>query len=111
MISAVMGSAALVGMTGAIAQTPSSNLDPLEGLGTDSTAEGESLFGSTNGPFDIIHRAILAPTMSSQEYQKYQQELIGDEAEAFRLRQQEALRQSQETNVVEPEGALDGSTL
>ncbi|MGF1523681.1 MAG: hypothetical protein ACFBSF_15295 [Leptolyngbyaceae cyanobacterium] len=74
----------------AMAQT-ASEVDPLEGFETDD--DGADFFGEGSSPFDAIHRAILTPSMSAGEFQQQQQESISTEAESFRLRQQEALRQ------------------
>ena len=90
LIGALVGASAVFTAGEAIAQT-SSDIDPLEGLGTDD--DGDALFGDGANPFDIIHRAVLSPSMSAGEYQQQQQRAITNEAEAFRLRQQEALRQ------------------
>jgi hypothetical protein len=79
---------------------PASNIDPLEGLGTNN--EGFETFGDTNNPFGLIHRAILAPSITSGEFQAQQRERISSEAEAFRQRQQEALREA-----TEPQPAVD----
>jgi len=67
-----------------------------ERLGTDD--DGADPFGSSGNPFELIHRALSAPSLSTDEFQAQQQRAISNEAEAFRLRQQEALRQ-QETGV------------
>lgn len=71
----------------AVAQ--STELDPLEGLNTDDD-------GDAPDPFDLIHRAVFAPSMNADEFQEQQQEAISTEAEAFRLRQQQLIRQQQE---------------
>ncbi|MBE7383652.1 MAG: hypothetical protein F6J95_019810 [Leptolyngbya sp. SIO1E4] len=104
----LVGSLATVGaaFTAAEAIAQSSDIDPLEGLGTDD--DGADLFGDGSNPFDLIHRAILAPSISSEEFQQQQQRAISDEAEAFRLRQQEALRQQQS---VDAEGVNEGDAL
>lgn len=75
---------------GAMAQA--NNIDPLEGLGSNNDA-GANLFGDSSNPFDLLHRAILAPSISSGEYRVQAGRQISTEAEAFRQRQQEALRQ------------------
>ncbi|WP_272062518.1 hypothetical protein [Oscillatoria sp. CS-180] len=92
----------------AIAQT--SDLDPLEGLGTDD--DGADLFGDTSNPYELIHRAILAPSMSADEFQERQDRAISGEAEDFRLRQQEALRQIQNAETAPTdEISVDGEAL
>jgi hypothetical protein len=105
LVGALAGVTGVMSATAAIAQT--SDLDPLEGLGTDD--DGADLFGDTSNPFELIHRAILAPSMSSDEYQEYQQRLLGNEAESFRLRQQEAMRQQGTGDVVDSDAAAEDS--
>lgn len=78
-------------MFGNAAIAQSGDIDPLEGLGTDD--DGADAFGGSNSPFELIHRAILAPSMSGEEFFQYQNQLLTDEASDFRQRQQEALRQ------------------
>lgn len=68
-----------------------SDIDPLEGLGTDD--DGSGPFGTGDDPFDLFHRAVLAPSIGREEFRDQQQRAITNEAESFRLRQQEALRQ------------------
>ena len=92
-------------LTGGEAIAQDADIDPLEGLNTDD--DGSDLFGDGSNPFDLIHRAILAPSMSSGEFQERQQEAISSEAEAFRQRQQEAIRQQQ---TVEVESTIDDTT-
>lgn len=92
---------------GAIAQ--STDIDPLEGLGTDD--DGAGLFGDDTDPFDLFHRAVLAPSKSGDEFRQQQQQAISNEAEAFRLRQQEALQQPSEPvapTVEEPSDTGEG---
>ncbi|MEM9005122.1 MAG: hypothetical protein AAGE59_16560 [Cyanobacteria bacterium P01_F01_bin.86] len=96
LVGALAGVGAMFTASEAIAQT-SSEIDPLEGLGTDD--DGSDFFGDSSNPFDVIHRAILSPSMSSDEFQRQQQESIGSEAESFRQRQQEALRQQESLGV------------
>lgn len=79
----------------------SSDIDPLEGLNTDD--DGAGLLGDSNDPFDLFHRAVLAPSKSPDAFQQQQQRAISSEAEAFRLRQQEALRQQDTLEVVDGE--------
>ena len=92
LIGALAGAGAVFTAGEAIAQT-SSDVDPLEGLGTDD--DGSNIFGDGANPFDLIQDVILSPSMSAGEYQQQQQRAISNEAEAFRLRQQEALREQQ----------------
>ena len=89
LVAVAIGGGALFTTQGAVAQT--SNLDPLEGLGTDD--DGADLFGESSNPYELIHRAILAPSMSSEEFQERQNQAISGEAQDFRLRQQELIRQ------------------
>lgn len=81
----------------ALNQAPS-NIDPLEGLGTDQ--QGSDTFGETNNPFELIHRALSAPSLTSGEFQAQQRRRISSEAEAFRQRQQEALREASDPQPV-----------
>lgn len=76
-----------------VVSAQSSDIDPLEGLGTDD--DGSGPFGGGDDPFDLFHRAVLAPSMGRDEFQEQQQRAITSEAESFRLRQQEALRQQE----------------
>lgn len=92
----------------AIAQT-AEDVDPLEGLGTDD--DGDSLFGDSANPFDIIHRAVLAPSMSTDEFNQRQQQELGSEADAFRLRQQEAIRLQQSPAVDEATTEIEEDAL
>ncbi|MEO1299149.1 MAG: hypothetical protein AAFW75_25900 [Cyanobacteria bacterium J06636_16] len=92
----LIGTLASAGATftaGAATAQTSSEIDPLEGLATDD--DGSDFFGDNSNPFDVIHRAIQRPSMSSDEFQQQQRSSINTEAESFRLRQQEALRQQQ----------------
>ncbi|NEQ46355.1 MAG: hypothetical protein F6K00_23555 [Leptolyngbya sp. SIOISBB] len=77
-----------VSMHSALAQT---DVEPFSNVGTDD--DGASLFGDSSDPFELIHRAISVPGMSSQEFLDYQDRAIGSEAQDFRQRQQELLRQ------------------
>jgi hypothetical protein len=49
--------------------------------------------------------------MSSEEYQVYQQQVIQGEAQNFRLRQQELLRQQEALETTEDEISVDGEAL
>jgi hypothetical protein len=94
LMSALAGIGA-IGLSGqAIAQTTpsSSSIDPQVWLGGTRDNSG-NLFGGSSDPFDLIHRAILAPSVSQEEFRNQQQRQITSEADAFRLRQQEALRE------------------
>lgn len=90
----------------AIAQT-SSDLGAPERLGTDDN--GSDLFGDSSSPFNLIHRAILAPTTSAEDFRKRQERAISSEAEDFRLRQQEAILQQQTLEAENtPEELIEG---
>ncbi|MGD1858748.1 MAG: hypothetical protein ACFB0E_02110 [Leptolyngbyaceae cyanobacterium] len=92
----------------AIAQT---ELDPFESAGTDD--DGPNIFGDSANPYELIHDAILTPTMSSEEFFQHQNRAIGTEAENFRLRQQEALRQQPAVTIEDSteEISVDGEAL
>ena len=60
-------------------------------IGTDD--DGADLFGDSSSPYELIQDAILAPSMSAQEFFEYQNRVLGDEAQDFLLRRQEALQQ------------------
>lgn len=77
-----------VSMHSALAQT---DIEPFGSAGTDD--DGSNMFGDSSDPFDLIHRAISVPSMSSQEFLEQQNRAIGNEAQDFRQRQQELLRQ------------------
>jgi hypothetical protein len=72
---------------GSLLDTPQSgdgfSSDPFSGNGSNQV----------NGVFNIINRAILAPTTSQSDFFQQQQENLGQEAADFRARQQELLRQ------------------
>lgn len=91
----------------AIAQN--TELDPLDGLVTDD--DGSDLFGDTNSPYELIHRAILAPTMTPGEFRDYQNRAITGEAQNFRLLQQEALRQQELSPRETDEVSVDDEVL
>lgn len=87
-----------------------SDLDPLEGLGTDD--DGANMFGDTSDPYELIHRAILAPSMSIEEFTNQQNQAINGEALDFRARQQELLRQQQSpSSDTEESVTVDGEAL
>ncbi len=92
----VFGSAAWSGK--AAAQT---DLEPFESMGTDD--DGANILGDSADPFDLIHRAILAPSMSAEEFFEQQNRVLGTEAQNFRLRQQELLRQQAEPTMEDTE--------
>lgn len=85
------------------------DLDPLEGLGTDDN--GADVFGDTSDPYELIHRAILAPSMSIEEFQEQQNRSINGEALNFRQRQQELLQQQQQPSAATDEITVDGEEL
>lgn len=91
----------------AVAQT--SNIDPLDGFGTDD--DGADIFGDTSDPYELIHRAILAPSMSSEEFLQQQNRAITGEAQDFRLRQQELLRQQPQLETAEEDITVDSNDL
>jgi hypothetical protein len=83
----------------AIAQE--TDIDPL----ASPNATGAAGLGSEedfNDPFELIHRAILAPTVSGAEFAAQQESRINSAASDFRQQQQEALRQ-QAAEAVETE--------
>jgi hypothetical protein len=90
-----MGTAMSIGMAffadGALAQN--SNTGAFQEFGTDD--DGADIFGDTSDPYELIHRAILAPSMSSEEFLENQNRAITGEAQDFKLRQQELIRQQQ----------------
>ncbi len=97
-----------IGASSAIAQT---DIEPFEPAGTDD--DGTNVFGDSSSPFQLIHDAILTPSMSSEEFWRQQNRNIGSEAQNFRLRQQEALRQEPTLTVEESteEITVDGEEL
>jgi hypothetical protein len=86
-----------------------SDLDPLEGLGTDD--DGANIFGDTSDPYELIHRAILAPSMSTEEFDNQQNRLINGEASDFRTRQQELLQPQSQPFEAEEDVTIDGEAL
>lgn len=108
LVGTVAGFGMTLAATSAVAQT-AADVDPFVG-GTDD--DGADLFGETSNPYELIHRAILAPTMSTEQFQEQQNRAINSEAEDFRLRQQEALRQQQTTDVdAVEEISVDGEEI
>ena len=85
------------------------DIEPFGSVGTDD--DGADLFGDSSDPFELIHRAISAPGMSSQEFLDYQNQAIGSEAQDFRLRQQELLRQQAEPAEVTEEITVDDEEI
>ena len=76
----------------AIAQE--TDIDPLE---SPSSAGAAALGGDNDfdDPFELIHRAILAPTISGEQFAEQQESRINSAAADFRQQQQEAIRQQQ----------------
>jgi hypothetical protein len=107
LIGAAMGVGVVTTAASAIAQT--SDIDPVPSTGTDDDGASD-LLGDLTSPFELIHRAILAPSMSAEEYQLQQQRVIQGEAQNFRLLQQELLRQ-QNTLEATDEISIDGEAL
>ena len=90
----------------ALAQT---DIEPFSSVGTDD--DGADVFGGSSDPFELIHRAVSAPTMSSQEFLDYQNQTIGSEAQDFRMRQQELLRQQSESVEATEEITVDDEEI
>lgn len=76
----------------AIAQE--TDIDPLESPNSTGAASLGSDEGFTD-PFELIHRAILAPTVTDAEFAAQQESRINSAASDFRQQQQEAIRQQQ----------------
>lgn len=89
MVGVLVGFGLMTLAPAAIAQTADGELDPLEGLSVEDGGDG---FGADD-PFNLIHRAILNPSMTSEDFQRQQQQRLNTEADAFRQRQREALQQ------------------
>ncbi|MGD1927366.1 MAG: hypothetical protein ACFB12_00540 [Leptolyngbyaceae cyanobacterium] len=106
LVGAFASIGAVVMSPAAIAQSADADL-----FGTDD--DGADQFGDSASPYELIHRAILAPTMSSEEFQEQQNRAITTEAQDFRQRQQEALRQQPALTVEEPGDTIsvDGEEL
>ncbi|HEY9888382.1 MAG TPA: hypothetical protein V6D02_08285 [Candidatus Obscuribacterales bacterium] len=107
----LMGVALTVGLGAVVAPAiAQSTLDPAEGFGTDD--DGADVFGDSSSPYELIHRAILAPTMSADEFQENQNRALTTEAQDFLLRQQEAIRQQQNLEAGTTEDlSIDGDAL
>lgn len=92
----LIGTAISVGaaLTAEIAVAQTADIDPLEGLGTTDD-DGSDFLGESLSPYELIHRAVLAPSMSSEEFLQQQNQAIDGAAQEFRLRQQELFRQQQ----------------
>lgn len=106
---ACLGLGAALAAQEAIAQT-SSDLGGVERLGTDD--DGSDLFGDSSSPFNLIHRAILSPGTSPEEFRQRQERAISSEADDFRLRQQEAILQQQTLEAEgTPEAVIEGDVL
>ena len=85
------------------------DIEPFDSTGTDD--DGASLFGNSSDPFELIHRAISVPGMNSQEFFEHQNRVIGDEAQDFRQRQQELLRQQSESAEATEEITVDDEEI
>lgn len=81
-------------MGNASAQT--ADAEAFGSIGTDD--DGADLFGESSSPYELIQNAILAPSMSAQEFFEYQNRVLGDEAQDFLQRRQEALQQQEATD-------------
>lgn len=81
-----LATAGLVAVLSPAQAQTSTSADPLQGLG------GAGDRTDLSNPFDLFHRAVLAPSLTSGEFQAQQQQRILTEAEAYRQRQQEVLR-------------------
>ena len=91
----------------AIAQTANESFDS---MGTDD--DGASALGDAANPFEMIHRAISAPSISNEDFQQRQTQSINSEAQNFRLRQQETMRQQPELTIEAPEAVtVDGEEI
>lgn len=98
----VVGTVATLGavMHPATAQlsNPNTSADPAQGLGRDTSSDllsgGEN--GGISSMMDLIHRANMGEIPSSGEFQQDQRSRITTQAEQFRARQQELLRQQQQ---------------
>ncbi len=90
----------------AIAQE--TDIDPLSSpnpTGADSLGGGDDF----TDPFELIHRAILAPTTTSAQFAEQQESRINSAAADFRQQQQEALRQ--QATEAEAVDVIDGSDV
>jgi hypothetical protein len=76
-------------MGNASAQT--ADAEAFGSVGTDD--DGADLFGNSSSPYELIQEAMSAPSMSAQEFFEYQNRVLGDEAQDFLQRRQEALQQ------------------
>jgi len=91
----------------AIAQTADESFDR---MGTDD--DGAGALGDVNNPFEMIHRAISAPSISNEEFRQRQTQSINSEAQNFRLRQQEMIQQRPELTIEETEDiTVDGESI
>jgi hypothetical protein len=104
---ASLGVAAVV--PSAIAQE--TDIDPLASPNPTGADALDS--GNFDDPFELIHRAILAPTVSGAEFAAQQESRINSAASEFRQQQQEALRQQAATEAAEvtEETDVDGDAL
>lgn len=89
---------ALAQSTGADpADTP--RADPNEGFGSSDASGG--VFGESNNPFDLIHRAVLMNETSLNDFNRQHRGRITSEAANYRTLQQEALRLQAQPEAVE----------
>lgn len=65
-------------------------VDPNAGFGGTEASQG--LFGEGRSPFELIHRAVLMNETSMSDFSRQHQNRMMREAEAFRMMQQEAIR-------------------
>lgn len=87
----------------AIAQTTSSDLDPLEGLRTQDGGSGNILDNNNGGSmFDIYHRMNLNNGQSAQQFYNQQQDNIDAAASDFRAEQLRRMQQQQEQDTQAP---------
>jgi hypothetical protein len=84
----------------AIAQTTSTDLDPLEDLRTEDDSAGGLLDGADNssGIFELYHRLNLSGGQTSEQFSNRQQENLGEAAADFRERQRQQLQNSPDTS-------------
>ena len=90
---------AAVWIAPAIAQTTSTDLDPLEDLRTEDDNAGGLLEGpdGSSDIFDLYHRLNMSGGQTPEQFSNRQQENIGEAAADFRERQRQQLQNSSET--------------
>jgi hypothetical protein len=95
-------SAAIWLAPGAIAQTTSTDLDPLEGLRTADDSAG-LLEGADNSGsiFELYHRLNLSGGQTLEQFSNRQQENIGEAAADFRERQRQQFQNTQDSEPFE----------